>query len=86
MEKETKTVLEDVALTLVAITMLLCGCTFIDIGPTGKGIFLIMCSLYIIMWIHAGLIGTIIINKLEEIRKKELLTKDGENQSQSSRN
>ncbi len=86
MTKQAKKMLEDVVLTLVAITILICGCISIDIGYIGKGIFGIMCSLYMIMWVHAGLIGTIIVNKFEEIRKQEQFAKDGKNQSQPSRN
>ena len=70
MKKRTKEIVENVALGTMAMIILLCGCIAKDIGQEGKAICLIMCSLYLVMWVHAGLVATLISAKLE-VKKKE---------------
>jgi len=65
MKKKTKVVLENVALCLASMFILICGCVTLDLGHYGKGIFYIMTSLYLAMWIHAGLVGIMVVRKLE---------------------
>ena len=57
MKKRTKEIVENVALGTGAIIALLCGAFWKEVGQEGKGIFLIMCSLYLAMWVHAGIVA-----------------------------
>ena len=51
-----------------AVLMLLCGAFAFEIGQEGKAICLIMCSLYLAMWVQAAIIRDDLNAKLEEIR------------------
>ena len=66
MKKVTKEMLENIILCFVSVLILICGCVVLDQGHYGKGVFYIMISLYLAMWIHAGLVGTIVVRKLED--------------------
>ena len=72
MKKRDKRIVENVALSLMAMIILLCGAFAKEIGQEGKAICLIMTSLYIAMWVHAGIVATLINAKLED--KKEETT------------
>lgn len=75
MKRRTKEIFENVGLGLMAMIVLLCGSFAKEIGQEGKAIFLIMCSLYTAMWVHAGIVATLINAKFED--KKEQTTQSG---------
>jgi hypothetical protein len=66
MTKQTKEILKCLVGMIVTMIILADGCYSKQIGIEGKGIFLIMCSLYMAMWTHAGIISSRIENKLEK--------------------
>lgn len=57
-------------LTLFAgsVSMLVCGVLWKEMDIEGSCIFLIMCSLYMAMWLHAGILSDRINAKLDEIK------------------
>lgn len=69
MKKRTKEIVENVALGTMAMIILICGAFAKEIGQEGKAICLIMSSLYLAMWVHAGIVATLINAKFED--KKE---------------
>jgi len=66
MKKRTKENLENLGLFAVAILFLLCGCWAWEIGQEGKAICLFFSSLYITMWVHAGIVAMLINAKFED--------------------
>ena len=70
MKKRDKDAVKTIATMATAIIILFCGSFAKEIGQEGKAIFLIMCSLYIAMCAHAGIIGTLINTKLENKEKQ----------------
>jgi hypothetical protein len=66
MTKQTKEILKYLIGGIGTMIILADGCYSKQIGLEGKGIFLIMGSLYLAMWIHAGIISSRIENKLEK--------------------
>ncbi len=64
-------------LTLFAgsVSMLVCGVLWKEMDIEGSCIFLIMCSLYMAMWVHAGIVSDRINAKLDEI--KDEIVKSG---------
>ena len=71
MSKQTKEILKDLVLIVMSLIALFCGCYAKETGQEGKSIFLIMCSLYLAMWIHAGIIGSLINKKSGNKREQE---------------
>jgi len=69
MKKRNKEIVETIVLMVMALIVLVCGSLAWDLGEEGKAIFMIMCSVYIAMWIHAGMVATLINAKFED--KKE---------------
>lgn len=69
MKKRTKEIVENVALGTIAVLILFCGSFAKEVGEEGTAICLIMCSLYMAMWVHAGIVATRINAKFED--KKE---------------
>lgn len=66
MKKQTKEIIETLILFLMSLFLLAFGCIAKEQGREGIGIFMIMCSLYVALWVHAGLTGTIIARKIRE--------------------
>ena len=75
MKKRNKEIVENVALGTGAIIILICGAFAKEIGQEGKAICLIMCSLYIAMWVHAGIVAKLINAKFQD--KKEETSNSG---------
>ena len=65
MKKETKEIIENIFLFIMSMILLTCGCIAKEQGFEGIGIFMIMGSLYLVMWIHAGIVGMIIERKIK---------------------
>jgi len=65
MKKRTKEIVENVALGTIAMLILLCGGFAKEIGQEGIAICFIMCSLYLAMWVHAGIVATLVNAKFE---------------------
>ena len=70
MKKRTKEIVENLGLGAMSMIILLCGGFAWDVGQEGKAICLIMLSLYLAMWVHAGIMATLINAKFEN--KKEV--------------
>jgi len=64
-------------LTLFAgsVSMLVCGVLWKEMDIEGSCIFLIICSLYMAMWVHGGIVSDRINAKLDEI--KDEIVKSG---------
>ena len=58
-----------------SVSMLVCGVLWKEMDIEGSCIFLIMCSLYMAMWVHAGIVSDRINEKLDEI--KDEIVKSG---------
>ena len=71
MKKQDEEVVGMIVLFIMAFIFLFCGSLAWDLGEEGKAIVLIMCSLYVAMYIHAGMIATLVNAKFED-RKKEI--------------
>ncbi|MEJ2649345.1 MAG: hypothetical protein P8016_13175 [Sedimentisphaerales bacterium] len=65
MKKETKEIIENLFLFIGSLLLLAFGCIARERGQEGIGLFMIVSSLYVVLWIHAGLTGTIIEKKLK---------------------
>ena len=83
MKKQTKEIVENLVLTVMALICLACGCFAWDLGQEGKAIFLIMCSLYVAMWVHAGLVGIVSIKKIMD-KKEETSNSEAVEKSSST--
>ena len=70
MKKQEKNIVKSLVVMAVSFIMLLCGVFWKEEGFEGKGIFLIMCSLYMAMWVQAGILRDDINAKLEEIKEE----------------
>ncbi len=64
--KKTKEIIENLFLFIGSTFLLICGCIAVEQGQEGIGLFMIVNSLYVVLWIHAGLVGTIISDKLKK--------------------
>jgi hypothetical protein len=88
MKKRTKEIVESLVLTAMALICLACGCFAWDLGQEGKAIFLIMCSLYVAMWVHAGLVGIVsiakFVDKKEETSNSEAVAKSPSTNAEKS--
>ena len=71
MKKRDKEIVGMIVLMVTSFIFLFCGSLAWDLGEEGKAIVLIMCSLYVAMYIHAGMVATLVHAKFED-RKKEL--------------
>lgn len=69
MKKRTKEIVKILCQVASSMIILLCGGFAWDIGQEGKAICYIMLSLYLAMWVHAGIMATLINAKFEN--KKE---------------
>lgn len=69
MKKRTKEIVRNLGVLAMSMIILLCGGFAWEIGQEGKAICYIMTSLYLAMWVHAGIMATLINAKFEN--KKE---------------
>ena len=74
MKKRTKEIVKILCQVASSMIILLCGGFAWEIGQEGKAICLIMLSLYLAMWVHAGIMATLINAKFEN--KKEETSKE----------
>ncbi|MBC8468212.1 MAG: hypothetical protein H8D56_01970 [Planctomycetes bacterium] len=70
MKEQDKKMIGNIVVMAVCLIMLVFGTFWKKIGLEGKGIFLIMCSLYLAMWLQAGIVRDDIKAKLEEIKEE----------------
>jgi len=84
MKKQDKDMVVTIALIAGSLIVLLGGVFAKEIGQEGKAIFMIMCSLYLAMWVHAGIVASRINAKLED--KKEEKSNSGAVEKSASRN
>lgn len=68
MKKRNKEIIESLALMAMSLFLLVNGCFAKELGEEGVAIGMIMCSLYIAMWVHAGMVATLVNRKFEETR------------------
>ena len=68
MKKQNKKIVTNLFIFFNSVLMLICGVFWKEWGYEGKGIILIMCSLYTAMWVHAGIVGDRIGAQLDEIK------------------
>jgi len=65
-----KDIIVIIVFMVIALIFLFCGSLAWDSGEEGKAIVLIMCSLYVAMYIHAGMIASLINSKLRDVKKE----------------
>ena len=70
MKKQDKNMVKSLGVMAGSFILLLCGVFWKEMGLEGKAIFMIMCSLYLAMWVHAGILRDDINAKLEEIKEE----------------
>ena len=70
MKKQDKKMVGNIVVMAVCLITLVCGAFWEEMGWEGKGTFLIMCSLYLAMWLQAGIVRDDINAKLEEIKEE----------------
>ncbi len=65
-----KDIIVIIVFMVIAFIFLFCGSLALDSGEEGKAIVLIMCSLYVAMYIHAGMIASLIKGRKERIEQQ----------------
>jgi ABC-type transport system involved in Fe-S cluster assembly fused permease/ATPase subunit len=68
-------IVKSIIVMVGSVILLFCGVLWKEAGFEGKGIVLIMCSLYLALWVAAGIVRDDVCAKLEEI--KDEISKSG---------
>jgi hypothetical protein len=68
MKKKHKNMVRSTTLMVVSMIFLFCGVFWKEEGFEGNGIIFIMYSLYLALWVAAGIVRDDVCAKLEEIK------------------
>lgn len=70
MKKRNRVMAKIIASIVSAMLLLLSGALALEIGQQAKAVVLIMCSLYVAIWTHAGIVSTLINAKFKTQQKE----------------